>query len=84
MSSAQPDRPETENLVEDGPEPGTATVAREVDRPGDDEAELTDERRRDLLGGGDAASAPHSLSQTERHPIEGDSSGTSWDDPDEL
>jgi hypothetical protein len=38
----------------------------------------------DVLTGGDASKAPHSLSETERRPIEGASSGTSWDDPDEL
>lgn len=51
--------------------------------PADDEG-LTDERRRELLAGGDASRAPQSLSATELHPIEGASSGTSWDDPDEL
>ncbi|WP_277213710.1 hypothetical protein [Isoptericola croceus] len=34
--------------------------------------------------GGDASKAPTSLSQAERHPHEGASSGHSWDDPDEL
>ncbi|WP_098463752.1 hypothetical protein [Isoptericola jiangsuensis] len=34
--------------------------------------------------GGDATKAPTSLSQSERRPIEGASSGHSWDDPDEL
>jgi hypothetical protein len=50
----------------------------------DDDARLSSERRRELLAGGDASRAPQSLSKTELHPIEGDSSGTSWDDPDEL
>jgi hypothetical protein len=50
----------------------------------DDDTRLSRERRHDLLAGGDAARAPHSLSATELHPIEGASSGTSWDDPDEL
>jgi len=47
--------------------------------PRDDEAEPGD-----VLTGGDATKAPHSLSEAERRPIEGASSGTSWDDPDEL
>ena len=34
--------------------------------------------------GGDASKAPTSLSAVELHPIEGDSSGHSWDDPEEL
>ncbi|GAA1733504.1 hypothetical protein GCM10009809_31160 [Isoptericola hypogeus] len=34
--------------------------------------------------GGDASKAPASLSATELGPIEGASSGVSWDDPDEL
>ncbi|PZR53844.1 hypothetical protein DNL40_06955 [Xylanimonas oleitrophica] len=34
--------------------------------------------------GGDPSKAPTSLSAAELHPIEGDSSGTSWDDPREL
>lgn len=38
----------------------------------------------DVRGGGDATKAPPSLSQAQRHPLEGASSGTSWDDPDEL
>lgn len=38
----------------------------------------------DVLTGGDATKAPQSLSENERRPIEGASSGTSWDDPDEL
>ncbi|WP_069386812.1 hypothetical protein [Cellulosimicrobium cellulans] len=47
--------------------------------PRDDE-----EEHGDVLAGGDPTKAPHSLSETERRPIEGASSGTSWDDPDEL
>jgi hypothetical protein len=47
--------------------------------PRDDE-----EEHGDVLTGGDPTKAPHSLSETERRPIEGASSGTSWDDPDEL
>ena len=44
-----------------------------------------DERRPgDVLTGGDASKAPQSLSENERRPIDGASSGTSWDDPDEL
>jgi hypothetical protein len=39
---------------------------------------------RDPRPGGDASKAPASLSATELHPIEGASSGVSWDDPDEL
>lgn len=39
--------------------------------------------RSDLLGGGDASKAPKRLTAGE-HPIEGDSSGHAWDDPDEL
>ncbi|QAY64765.1 hypothetical protein ET495_05670 [Xylanimonas allomyrinae] len=38
----------------------------------------------DPRAGGDASKAPTSLSAVELHPIEGDSSGTSWDDPEEL
>jgi hypothetical protein len=49
-----------------------------------DDSRLSSERRRELLAGGDASRAPQSLSATELHPIEGASSGTSWDDPDEL
>lgn len=40
--------------------------------------------RSELLGGGDASKAPKRLAADELHPIEGDSSGHSWDDPDEL
>ena len=43
-----------------------------------------EEERGDVLTGGDATKAPTSLSENERRPIEGASSGTSWDDPDEL
>jgi hypothetical protein len=50
----------------------------------DDDAQLERDRRRELLAGGNASRAPHSLHATELHPIEGASSGTSWDDPDEL
>ncbi|WP_265521351.1 hypothetical protein [Oerskovia flava] len=46
--------------------------------------ERDDEEHGDVLSGGDASRAPLSLSESERHPIEGASSGTSWDDPDEL
>ncbi|WP_148220711.1 hypothetical protein [Xylanimonas cellulosilytica] len=38
----------------------------------------------DPRSGGDASKAPTSLSAVELHPIEGDSSGKSWDDPEEL
>jgi hypothetical protein len=38
----------------------------------------------DPRAGGDATKAPLSLSETELGPIEGHSSGVSWDDPDEL
>lgn len=38
----------------------------------------------DPRAGGDASKAPLTLTETELGPIEGDSSGTSWDDPDEL
>ncbi|WP_425957002.1 hypothetical protein [Xylanimonas sp. McL0601] len=38
----------------------------------------------DPRSGGDASKAPTSLSAVELHPIEGDSSGHSWDDPEEL
>ena len=38
----------------------------------------------DPRAGGDATKAPQSLSETELGPIEGYSSGVSWDDPDEL
>jgi hypothetical protein len=38
----------------------------------------------DPRSGGDASKAPASLSAVELHPIEGDSSGKSWDDPEEL
>ncbi|GAA1871534.1 hypothetical protein [Myceligenerans crystallogenes] len=40
--------------------------------------------RRAVLGGGDATKAPKRLGTGELAPMEGDSSGTSWDDPDEL
>ncbi|MFE6970464.1 hypothetical protein [Isoptericola sp. NPDC057653] len=43
-----------------------------------------DERPGDPRAGGDAAKAPASLSAAELGPIEGASSGVSWDDPDEL
>ncbi|GAB6938872.1 hypothetical protein [Isoptericola variabilis] len=43
-----------------------------------------DDRDRDARSGGDAAKAPASLSAAELGPIEGASSGVSWDDPDEL
>lgn len=38
----------------------------------------------DPRAGGDASKAPASLTAAGLHPIEGDSSGKSWDDPDEL
>ena len=38
----------------------------------------------DPRAGGDATKAPSSLSETELGPMEGHSSGVSWDDPDEL
>jgi hypothetical protein len=38
----------------------------------------------DARAGGDASKAPLTLTETELGPMEGDSSGTSWDDPDEL
>jgi hypothetical protein len=63
------------------PQRGTATHGTLA---ADDDSRLSNERRRELLAGGDASRAPQSLSATELHPIEGDSSGTSWDDPDEL
>jgi hypothetical protein len=37
-----------------------------------------------VLAGGDATRAPATLTSSELRPIEGDSSGVSWDDPDEL
>lgn len=40
--------------------------------------------RRELLGGGDATKAPKRLAAGELRPITGDSSGISWDDPEEL
>jgi|GEM_PF-1471500 len=43
-----------------------------------------DDQYRDSRSGGDAAKAPASLSAAELGPIEGASSGVSWDDPDEL
>jgi hypothetical protein len=68
--------------------PEHAVTTEAAERPDqqatDDDAQLARDRRRDLLAGGDATRAPHSLSATELHPIEGSSSGTSWDDPDEL
>ncbi|GAA4832711.1 hypothetical protein GCM10023221_05940 [Luteimicrobium xylanilyticum] len=63
------------------PQRGTATRGTLAT---DDDGRLSSERRRELLAGGDASRAPQSLSAMELHPIEGDSSGTSWDDPDEL
>jgi len=38
----------------------------------------------DPRAGGDASKAPQTLTETELGPMEGASSGTSWDDPDEL
>ncbi|MBL0885685.1 hypothetical protein [Myceligenerans indicum] len=40
--------------------------------------------RREVLGGGDATKAPKRLAAGELHPMTGDSSGVSWDDPEEL
>ncbi|MBE1876806.1 hypothetical protein [Myceligenerans pegani] len=40
--------------------------------------------RSELLGGGDATKAPKRLAAEELHPMTGDSSGVSWDDPEEL
>ncbi|GAB4085872.1 hypothetical protein GCM10028784_25020 [Myceligenerans cantabricum] len=40
--------------------------------------------RSELLGGGDATKAPKRLAAEELHPMSGDSSGVSWDDPEEL
>ncbi|WP_125777820.1 hypothetical protein [Antribacter gilvus] len=37
-----------------------------------------------VLGGGDATKAPRRLSEQQLEPIEGASSGVSWDDPEEL
>ncbi|MFF3065669.1 hypothetical protein EQW78_07690 [Oerskovia turbata] len=45
---------------------------------------LEDEAEADVREGGDASKAPHSLSEAERQPSDGMSSGRSWDDPDEL
>jgi len=45
---------------------------------------LEDEVEADVREGGDASKAPHSLSEVERQPTDGMSSGRSWDDPDEL
>ncbi|MBE7700671.1 hypothetical protein H9623_10170 [Oerskovia sp. Sa1BUA8] len=45
---------------------------------------LEDEADADVREGGDASKAPHSLSEVERQPASGTSSGRSWDDPDEL
>ncbi|MDO8145112.1 MULTISPECIES: hypothetical protein [Isoptericola] len=42
------------------------------------------EEHGDPRPGGDATKAPLSLSQTVLRPMEGASSGHSWDDPDEL
>lgn len=65
-------------------EPTPPTDAQRPALASDDDSALSPERRRELLAGGDAANAPQSLSATELHPIEGASSGTSWDDPDAL
>ncbi|MGW8565430.1 hypothetical protein [Isoptericola sp. NPDC055881] len=43
-----------------------------------------DDRLGDARAGGDAAKAPTSLTAAEHGPMEGASSGVSWDDPDEL
>lgn len=40
--------------------------------------------RSEVLGGGDATKAPKRLAIGELRPITGDSSGVSWDDPEEL
>ncbi|GAB3169969.1 hypothetical protein GCM10027059_35720 [Myceligenerans halotolerans] len=40
--------------------------------------------RSEVLGGGDATKAPKRLAAEELHPMTGDSSGISWDDPEEL
>ncbi|RPF21056.1 hypothetical protein [Myceligenerans xiligouense] len=40
--------------------------------------------RSEVLGGGDATKAPKNLGIGELRPITGDSSGVSWDDPEEL
>lgn len=78
MSTERPEHTTAETSAADAAQPADGTLAA------DDDAALDRRRRRELLAGGDAKRAPHSLSETERHPIEGASSGTSWDDPDEL
>ncbi|GII97960.1 hypothetical protein CLV28_1613 [Sediminihabitans luteus] len=45
---------------------------------------IHDDERGDVLAGGDASKAPQSLREQWRERIVHTSSGTSWDDPDEL
>jgi hypothetical protein len=79
---------QTDHRSDDGPSPdpamerleeSIASQARIAPRRRGPEAPTGDPR-----AGGDASKAPLTLSQTELGPIEGDSSGVSWDDPDEL
>jgi hypothetical protein len=72
--NAGPSRSRVWELLEES----NASQARISPRRRDDDPEG------DPRAGGDASKAPHTLSETELGPIEGASSGVSWDDPDEL
>jgi hypothetical protein len=72
-----------------GPPPSPTRVWERLDESIASSARIAPRRRDadpegDPRAGGDASKAPHSLRETELGPIDGASSGISWDDPDEL
>ncbi|WP_166848242.1 hypothetical protein [Isoptericola sp. BMS4] len=80
--------PEERGESDEAPDGGPGQSDQRLDESIASQARLAPRRIvgefRDPRPGGDASKAPASLSATERHPIEGASSGISWDDPDEL
>ena len=85
---ARPDRPEDMTTENDRHVPNTPWERLEESIAS--QARIAPRRRAatvpdgDPRAGGDASKAPLTLTESELGPIEGDSSGTSWDDPDEL
>jgi hypothetical protein len=77
-ATSTPSETESESRVHRLLEESMASAGRIALRPPHRSADS------DPISGGDASKAPASLSAVELHPIEGDSSGKSWDDPEEL
>jgi hypothetical protein len=77
-------------MITDKEEPARTRARELLEESNASQARIAPRRRSaddphgDPRAGGDATKAPTSLSQTELRPIEGYSSGHSWDDPDEL